>query len=361
MKRPRVLLVFSSSELGGAERSLSRMALAAQGTDYQLASLQGEGPWCDWVRSLGHQPMLLGGAGFVTAIFRLVLQARRGRYDIVYVCGARAALLLRLLRFMLPGIKLVHGVRWNPDSDSRLDRYFRPAERATRLLMDGWITNSAVAKKTLVGRCGIAREKITVIHNGLDAVPASVSPLVARPMEVLTVANLNPRKGHREYLQVMRDVLASCPGTRFVLVGRDDMNGAIQQAAAQAGLSEQVHFAGFAADVTPWYERARVFVLPSLWNEGCPTAILEAMAHAVPCVAYAIDGIPELVKSGEHGMLPAPDDQAGMTAAIIALLRDPEHAARLGRQGRERVARDFALERTASLHDAAFQRLLRQR
>ena len=49
----RILMVFSSSELGGAERSLTRMALASPNSVYQLATLDGEGPWCDWVRSQG--------------------------------------------------------------------------------------------------------------------------------------------------------------------------------------------------------------------------------------------------------------------------------------------------------------------
>lgn len=48
---PSVLLLFLSSELGGAERSLSRMAFVSNGVDYQLATFQGEGTWCDWIRS----------------------------------------------------------------------------------------------------------------------------------------------------------------------------------------------------------------------------------------------------------------------------------------------------------------------
>ena len=56
----RILLVFSSSELGGAERSLTRMALSSSPCIYQLATLDGEGPWCDWVRSQGQKPLVFG-------------------------------------------------------------------------------------------------------------------------------------------------------------------------------------------------------------------------------------------------------------------------------------------------------------
>ena len=358
-----VLLLFSSSELGGAERSLSRMALESQGMDYELATMNGEGPWCEWIRSHGRAPLVLGRRSFggrlmLGAFWCLIRHVRSHPVDVICVCGARVALLLRVLRIFLPGIKLVHGVRWNPDSNSWLDRFFRLVERFTHPLVDSWITNSAIAKQTLVSRCRIPAERVFVIYNGLESLPADVPPLGERPLEVLTVANLNPRKGHREYLQVVREVLKVVPNAKFVFVGRDDMNGEVQQAIAEAGLSGHVSCEGFQADVSPWFRRARVFVLPSLWNEGCPTAILEAMSFAVPCVAFAMDGIPELVEDGDHGILLQRGDYSGMTTAVIQMLTDDCKAEKLGKNGRGRVHSHFRLENTAALHLEAFNKIL---
>lgn len=363
MRRIQVLLVFSSSELGGAERSLSRMAFASQEIDYQLATMLGEGPWCDWVRSQGREPLILGregadGRSMLRAFWRLIRRVRSNPVDVIYVCGARAALLLRVLRIFLPGIKVVHGVRWNPDSNSRLDRFFRLMERFTHPLVDAWITNSAVAKQTLVARCGIPAGRVFVIHNGLESLPTDVPPLVERPMDVLTVANLNPRKGYREYLQVVREVLKAVPEAKFVFVGRDDMNGEVQQAIEAAGLSNNVRCEGFQTDVSPWFRRARVFVLPSLWNEGCPTAILEAMSFALPCVAFAMDGIPELVENGHQGVLLQCGDYSGMAKSIIQMLTDDGKASNLGERGQERVHSYFRLETTETLHSVAFEEIL---
>jgi glycosyltransferase involved in cell wall biosynthesis len=360
----RILLLFSSSKLGGAERSLSRMAFASQGVDYRLATLHGEGPWCDWVRSQGRDPLVLGrganaGGGLMFGAFwRLIRHVRRNPVDVIYVCGARASLLLRFIRAFLPGTKLVHGVRWNPDSDSRLDRFFRLMERFTHPLVDAWITNSAVAKQTLVARCRIQAERVFVIYNGLESLPEGVPPLDKRPMEVLTVANLNPRKGHREYLHVVCEVVKVIPDARFVFVGRDDMHGEVQRAIEEAGLSGHVRCEGFQADVSPWFRRARLFVLPSLWNEGCPTAILEAMSFAIPCVAFAMDGIPELVENGNQGVLLQCGDYSGMAAAIIQMLTDDGKASKLGRSGQKRVHSHFRLANTATLHSVAFKKVL---
>jgi len=357
------LLLFSSSELGGAERSLSRMAFASQEIDYQLAALYGEGPWCDWVRSQGREPLVLGqggagGGSMFGAFWRLIRHVRSHPVDLIYVCGARASLLLRLVRFFLPGTKLVHGVRWNPDSDSRLDRFFRLMERSTHSLVDAWITNSAIAKQTLESRCGIPAERVFVIYNGLESLPADVPPLGERPLEVLTVANLNPRKGHREYLQVVREVLRAVPDAKFVFVGRDDMNGDVQRVIAEAGLSGHVRCEGFQADVSPWFRRARLMVLPSLWGEGCPTSILEGFAYGLPVVAYAIDGIPELIEDGIDGFVVLPSKPDELASAIVRVLENPVSAESMGMAGREKVASRFTLVRCADEHAQIFHKLI---
>jgi glycosyltransferase involved in cell wall biosynthesis len=215
-----------------------------------------------------------------------------------------------------------------------------------------------IAKRTLVSHCGIPEAKISVIYNGLSSLPAPVERPVDRPREVLTVANLNPRKGHLEYLSVVKEVLIAIPDAKFVFVGRDDMNGEIHRAIEAAGISHHVRCEGFQADVTPWFRRARVFVLPSLWNEGCPTAILEAMSYSIPCVAFAIDGIPELIENGHQGLLLQTGDYSGMATEIIQILNDESIATKLGESGRARVRSQFRLEDTAALHSLTFNKLI---
>ena len=354
----KVLLIFSSSELGGAERSLSRMAFhSTSKVTYELATLGGEGPWCDWVRSQGHEPLVFD-KGLVRSLWRLILYSRRNQVDVIYVCGIRASLILRLFRFFLQDVKLVHGVRWNPVSDSRLDRFFRLIEISTHRLVDGWITNSDIAKQVLVSRCQIPSDKVSVIYNGLDTFPAKVIPLVERPLEVLTVANLNPRKGHREFLHVIRKVVNAVPGARFVFIGRDDMAGTIQEAIVKAGLTEVVRYEGFQSNVSQWYEREQLFVLPSLWGEGFPTSILEAFAYGLPVVAYTIDGIPELVADQEDGVLIQPGCEEEIGDAIVGLLTDHSKAQGMGEVGRKKVKQSFSVEQCAENHRVCFEKVI---
>ena len=358
----RVLLLFSSSELGGAERSLTRMALAPSTVEYRLGTLNGEGTWCDWVRELGHEPVVFGNRKGSAERIKFSLQsfaglwryARREQIGVIYVCGVRAAFVLRLLKLLMPGVRIVHGVRWNPASDSKLDRWFRFIERWFGSFIDYHITNSQAAADTLVKRCGISPQRVGVIYNGIADLPKGIPSTAERPLQVLTVANLNPRKGHRAYLNAIRQVLAEEPSAQFVFVGRDDMNGEIQRAIEDAGLSRAVRCEGFRADVSHYLRQARVFVLPSLSGEGCPTSLLESFAWGCAVVAYKIDGIPELVDDGEDGFLVAPGDLNNMAVQIIRLLKDADLADRLGKTGRKKVIGKFSIASCAGAHQDTF-------
>ena len=303
-----ILIVFSSSELGGAERSLTRMALASSPQAYRLATLDGEGPWCDWVRNKGSQPLVFGvrngplhGTLRLGALLSLLRYVRRERIKIIYVCGLRASLWLRLLNWLLSDAKLVHAIRWNPGSNSRLDQTFRFIERWLGGLVDLYITNSHIAAKTLIDRCSIPAKKVCVIHNGLTEIPTNFLPLAERPLNVLTVANFNPRKGYLEYLSAIKYVHNILPDAQFIFVGRDDMNGQIQKAIIAAGMTGYVSCEGFQTDLSHYFRNARLFVLPSLWGEGCPTSLLESMAWGIPVVANGVDGVPELISDGVDG------------------------------------------------------------
>lgn len=359
----RVLLLFTSSELGGAERSLTRMALASSNINFKLATLGSDGAWCHWLREKGVTPLIFGSQSesacrkFAGAIFKVSRCICSNQFDIVYVCGARAAFVIRFLCVLLPDVKLVHGMRWNPASQSRLDRYFCLMERWAGFMVDGWITNSKASADTLVSRCRISRNKIGVIHNGLSRLP-EIKPIKFKRPEILTVANINPRKGYLEYLPVIQLVQKSHPDVHYRFAGRDDMNGELQRAISAFGLDSVVFHLGFQKSLSDWYRRARIFVLPSIWGEGCPTSILEAFSYGLPVVAYAIDGIPELLEHGKNGLLVQPGDSEGLCEAICYLLEHEDEAVGMGEAARKKVAEKFMVDNCAAKHEAFFSRCI---
>lgn len=97
----------------------------------------------------------------------------------------------------------------------------------------------------------------------------------------------------------------------------------------------QVHFTGFLQEdaLAELRARAAIVLVPSRCEEGCPYAVLDALASGVPVLASYRGGLPELV--GRDGVLPA-DDQMAWADALAELWRDP--ALRLAR-GRDAIAR----------------------
>ena len=93
-----------------------------------------------------------------------------------------------------------------------------------------------------------------------------------------------------------------------------------------------------------------IFVLPSR-RDAFPIALLEGMATGLPVVGTRVPGIMEQV-TPEVGMLVAPDDPAALASAILKLVHEPRLRETMGAAARERVAREFSVERQAQgLHE----------
>lgn len=66
-----------------------------------------------------------------------------------------------------------------------------------------------------------------------------------------------------------------------------------------------------------------IVVVPSVWYENSPNAILEAFAHRTPVIASNLGGMAELVRDGENGLLFAPGDAEDLAQQLRRLLDDP--------------------------------------
>ena len=102
-------------------------------------------------------------------------------------------------------------------------------------------------------------------------------------------------------------------------------------------------FTGFRSDVPRILDASDVLALPSL-HEGMPLTVIEAAAAGRPVVATAVDGTPEVVRDGETGYLVPPADPPALARALLAMLGDPDAAARMGRQAHRWAHERFDVE-----------------
>jgi glycosyltransferase involved in cell wall biosynthesis len=91
-----------------------------------------------------------------------------------------------------------------------------------------------------------------------------------------------------------------------------------------------------------------VFVLPSLYGEGMPMVVLEAMAAGLPVVSTRVEGIPEVVRDCRDGLLAAPGNVAELGAALLRIARGEVDAGALGDSGRQRQRERYSDESMAA-------------
>ena len=141
-----------------------------------------------------------------------------------------------------------------------------------------------------------------------------------------SVANLVAVKGH----PVLIDAIARVPGCYLWLAGKElDARYAegLRRQIAQLGIGDRVFFLGSIADVPALLAELDVTVLASK-NEGCPVALLEAMAGGRACIATRIPGPLDVVDDGRNGRLVPYGDAVALAGAI----RDLTSSAQLRRE-----------------------------
>ncbi len=211
-----------------------------------------------------------------------------------------------------------------------------------------------------------------VIPNGIDAQrflrPAAA--MTARGPTLLSVGAPKPRKGTLELVQAMAQVVAALPPAQCVIIG--DLQAAPQYVARvrgeirRLGLEQHVRLTGQVDEPTllGWYAAAQAFALPSLnvglRFEGFGLVHLEAAAAGLPVIGTRDCGAEDAIVDGETGLLlPQENVVDALATAIVALLRDPQRARRMGEAGRAR-AQGQTWERVAAELIALYRRLARR-
>jgi glycosyltransferase involved in cell wall biosynthesis len=222
--------------------------------------------------------------------------------------------------------------------------------------LDRWSLRGADRVVTVCGafadrlrRWGVSERRITVLHNAIapfpPVAPGSVDRLretlgvPAEALVLLSVGRFSPEKAHADLLRAAAALKrrAGVPAFRLVMVGDGPERERLKALCRELELTDLVVFAGTTADVSVYYSLADVFVLPSR-SEGSPNVLLEAMASGTAVVATAVGGVPELVRSGDNGLLVPANDVNALAGGIAELLGNQELRQRLGSRGRDWVA-----------------------
>ncbi|MCE6949622.1 glycosyltransferase family 4 protein [Cereibacter sphaeroides] len=225
--------------------------------------------------------------------------------------------------------------------------------RAKMVVCNSRFTESLVRQIAPQARTAVLNPAIDADHYHPPMSRAGARQHLGLPLTkriVLTVARLDPIKGHETMLRAMAELTeAARADLLYVIIGKGEMRDPLTRLAHELGLAAQVHFAGFVADadLSAWYGAADLFVLPSVVDserggmEGFGMALTEAQAAGLPVIGTRSGGIPDAVREGDGGWLIPERDHIALASHVRRLLDAPDVFAEQGRRGAERVRREM--------------------
>lgn len=287
---------------------------------------------------------------------RLAVRVRKERFDVVFCNGTTANFIGGYLAWAV-GVPVVWHVLY-----SAIPAFQRPLH--LKLASQERVRALICVSRATTPQFGRLSDKITVVPDAvnLDEFDRNMfTPALRRELGVDentvifgSFGRVLPRKGFVELINAARMTVdrlsaAERKRCRFVVIGdtprdvEDDHLEECRTLVQQLGLSDLVCFIGFRPDIRPYASDFDVAVVPSIYEDPLPRAVMESMALAKPVVAFDRGGIGDMITDGVEGRLVdgAPPNIEAMAAACLTYFRDPVLRRRHGDAARARVEQSF--------------------
>ncbi|MHB0939533.1 MAG: glycosyltransferase [Armatimonadota bacterium] len=302
------------------------------------------------------------------AVNTLAGWARRDAIDILHLHSAKAGYLGRLAAQAagLPAIYTPHAFPFQRTTDPLRPLYRFIERRLAKETAKIICVSEGERDEALLAR--LPEEKLVVIPNGVDmarwAPPSPAERLAARRALGITdaeivigaVARLVPQKGIDLLVQAAEDLLPDFPTARIMIWGDGPQRKSLLDLSRRLALSG-IQFMGETRDPARAYAAMDVFCNPARW-EGCPYAVLEAMACGLPVVASDITAHASLIANGESGVLCETDLPGPLAGALRIALADQDVRDAFGAAARQRVE-EYTVERMVAGTAAVYREVMK--
>jgi glycosyltransferase involved in cell wall biosynthesis len=292
-------------------------------------------PALNWF-PIEHSDRITLGINLIPGRFRNYLK----NYDIIHFHGGDLTFPLFSYTVKKPKIFHLHGFSINFYKRYFLSRFI------LKHVADLYISISKLMLRQLI-ELGLPKNKVRYLPNGVDV-------KIFRPSRekednlVLFVGRITFTKGLHILLESLRYLEKPI---HLVIIGPPDWDAEYfqemlrrMQNVNKKGMHKVTYLgAQDQTNITEWYQRAAVFVLPS-FDEAFPVVNLEALSCETPVVATNVGGVSEVVRDGENGILVPPNDATRLAEAIQHLLDNKDIRINFGRDGRKWVVKHFSSE-----------------
>lgn len=361
-----LFLMINTFETGGSERQFTVLAQNIGSSRFKpyLGCISRRGPLAENFRDVPQFP--LGGSLFGWKSLRTRLSLSRNlrshKIQVAHAFDFYTNLTL-IPAARLARVPVVIGSH-RQLGDLMTAAQFR-AQAAAFRWCDAVVCNSQAAADRLAS-AGVSRDKLVVIGNALPtAAFEAATPAVPRRIGTLRIgmiARMNAHyKNHAGFLRIAAEVqkrLSNSP-IEFLLAGDGPLRAELEQQAAALGLGNRAIFLGDRRDISAVLASIDVALLTSD-SESLSNVILEAMAAALPVVAYNVGGNPELL-GDQRGILVPAGRESEFAGAVVQLLSDLVRRQQIGNRALQFAQENFSLSRVIQRYADLYTTLLEKK
>ena len=306
----------------------------------------------------------------IRAFLYLYKLIKKENFTIIHTHSSKAGFLGRVAAMLNKTpivIHTIHGFAFHDYMNSFKKNIFIYLEKLSAKWTHGLVTVSNLNKKKVVD-LGIAPiEKLKNIYSGIDLTLfinekndqfRKELNLDSNHLLLGSVGRLSNQKDPITMIEAFCIVIKRFPSAHLTLVGDGELRDEILIKINQLQLNGRVHLTGNKND--PWkiYHSLDLFIMSSIY-EGLGRSITEALSCGVPVVCTSVEGVPEIVRDNETGILVPPKDPGALATGIINSLNDMDNAKKMAEEGRKFVNENFDVNKMVddidSLYDTFYK------
>ncbi|MGI8917998.1 MAG: glycosyltransferase [Pyrinomonadaceae bacterium] len=309
-------------------------------------------------------------------VWQLVTILRRWNANILHTHHFDQAFIGWLATRLHPATRLIIGRHYS-DAIYRLPSQGFSANKKRALLKIEQMTNrgatriivpSNYIKQILCDWQHISPDKVDLIRYGFephkyDAITEADIKQIREEFQmdgrfvIGTFARLSEEKGHRYLIRALKKAKEEITHLLCLIVGEGSERAEIEREIAEAGVANIVKLTGWRRDGIKIMAAVDLVVQPTL-QEAFSQAMVEALWLNKPLVITDVSGAPDIIRTGENGMLIPKGDQNALADAIIRLATNESLRHRLGQAGRRYVQENFVIDKMIREYETAYLRAM---
>lgn len=279
---------------------------------------------------------------------QLVMTIRDCDIQLLHAHTPRTALVTSLAarRTGLPWVYHVHSPAARDSTRGFLNRLNTFVEQYAMRRCDLLMTVSKSLRREML-RQGVARARLAVVPNGVPKIEP-IRPetrMGCKHWKLGMVALMRPRKGVEVALRAMQKLKRQGLSIELQLIGgfeTGEYESQIIGLIDQLEIEDVVQKVGFTNDIPSVIRSLDGLLLPSLFGEGMPMVVLEAISAGVPVVATRVEGTPEVIRHGVEGYLAKPRDSSSFAEMVRLLTSDRKRWSEMSSNALERHRLHFS-------------------